>query len=140
LGEKYEAKIKEDTLFLLRNAYEPTLSPINFDIYIQSSSILFTYLHPISTVSNTNFESFKTALTLLGPSQTCLLYLYDKNETIEKQRERMLTAKYIELELTLNGMEGIKLYALEKAEAVHSGLLNADWSRTNSVHLVRKHN
>jgi hypothetical protein len=40
----------------------------------------------------------------------------------------------------VNNLNGIKLFAVEKAAAVKSGLIDAGNSRANSLHLFRKHN
>jgi hypothetical protein len=68
------------------------------------------------------------------------LYLYDGEESAAKQKERLMTAKYIEMELLINNLPAVNLYAVERKTAVKSGLIDESNNRTNSIHLFRKHN
>lgn len=51
-----------------------------------------------------------------------------------------MTSKFIEMEIALNNLNGVKLLVVEKAAAIKSGLIDEQNSRTNSLHLFRKHN
>jgi hypothetical protein len=52
----------------------------------------------------------------------------------------MMTAKFIEMEFVVNNLKGVKLFVVEKAAAINSGLVDEKNSRVNSLHLFRKHN
>lgn len=47
-GTNFKAKIKDQTLFLLKNPYEKGLSNIDFDIYLQFPQLMETYLKDVN--------------------------------------------------------------------------------------------
>lgn len=69
-----------------------------------------------------------------------MLYLYDSGEAEQKIKERMLASKYIEMEMGVNNLSGIKMAVVDKSAAVEAGLVDIDTARTNSLHLFRPHN
>lgn len=52
----------------------------------------------------------------------------------------MLAAKYIEMEMIINNLHGVKLQVVDKDASVSRELINPETAKTNSVHLFRKHN
>ena len=51
-----------------------------------------------------------------------------------------MAAKYIEMEMAVNNLSGVKLEVVEKSAAIESKLIDEATARVNSVHLFRKHN
>ena len=52
----------------------------------------------------------------------------------------MLAAKYIEMEMAVSHLPGVRLIVVEKSAAIEGKLVDQGIARTNSVHLFRKHN
>jgi hypothetical protein len=138
--KQFKAKIEDHTLFLLRNGYDKGLNYFNFDMYMQYPALLESYLRDVSKFEQDNVKELKDRLAALSPYESCAFYLYDKDEPAEKVRERMMTAKFVEMELVVNNLSGVRLFAVEKSAAVTSGLIDEKNSRANSLHLFRKHN
>lgn len=51
-----------------------------------------------------------------------------------------MTAKFVEMELLVNNLKGINVEIVDKNVAIENNLINESNSRTNSLHLFRKHN
>lgn len=93
-------------------------------MYMQYPILLEAYLRDVTRFNQENIDDLKNKLASLSPYESCTLYLYDKDEPAEKIRERMMTAKFVQMELIVNNLNGIKLFAVEKTAAVKSGLIN----------------
>jgi hypothetical protein len=112
----------------------------NFDMYMQYPVLLETYLRDVTRFEEADISDLKNRIATLSPYESCTVYLYDKDEPAEKIRERMMTAKFVEMELVVNNLNAIKFFAVERTAAVKSGLIDEGNNRANSLHLFRKHN
>jgi hypothetical protein len=68
------------------------------------------------------------------------MFVYDENEPQEKINQRLLAAKYIELELTLSNLEAIKVIPVDMSVIKKYQLVPSDKVKPNSLHIIRKHN
>lgn len=93
-------------------------------MYMQYPVLLETYLRDVTQFEEEHINDLKSRIATLSPYESCTLYLYDKDEPKEKIRERMMTAKFVEMELVVNNLNGIKLFAVERTAAVKSGLID----------------
>lgn len=123
LMKKYKSQIKEETIFLVKNRYEGSMINIDFDMYMQFPNMLEVFLRELRTYDSRNIIEFTKLLGSMGKHETCLMYLYDATEDPAKVQERMMTAKFIEMELNVHQINHIKVYALERQAAHQAGLI-----------------
>lgn len=115
--------MKDQTIFLVKNPHEKGLTNIDFDIFMQYPAMTDTYLKNVTLYDQNNVGEVIENLKNLTPSESVLLYLYDKDEPEEKIRDRVMAAKYIELELILNRLPSVRVQAVEKKAAIGCGLI-----------------
>ena len=85
---------------------------------MQFPHLLLTYLNKVTSYDQNNIQKVIKSLAKLNPHESCLIYLYDKDESDKKQKERMLAAKYIEMEMAVNNLKGVYLAVVDKKAAV----------------------
>ena len=81
LKKHLKVTIKDQTLFVLKNPYEKGASNIDFDIFMQYPTLSSTYLKTVSGYDSSNINEVLTKMAKLSPHESCLLYLYDKDES-----------------------------------------------------------
>jgi hypothetical protein len=79
LQDDYKAKVKDQTIFLVRNPNENGLTNIDFDIFMQHPTMTETYLKDVVLYDESNIAQVTDYLKGLTPYESVLVYLYDKD-------------------------------------------------------------
>lgn len=77
LAEQYKAKVKDQTIFLVKNPYEQGITNIDFEIFMQYPSLIETYLQDVRLHDETSIGELKQVLVGMSPHESILIYLFD---------------------------------------------------------------
>lgn len=107
-------------------------------MYVQYPQLVNVYLSDLQIINEQNFHyNFESRLKEMPDNETFVLMLCDESKPEEFVRKR-LTAKYIEMELGLHKLDGLKLFLInEKLAKEHNILKNP---KPTGLHLIRKKN
>lgn len=86
----------------------------------------------------TDKESLQREITKMTPNDSFLLYLTDTSNEKAFSKNKIL-AKYLELELSNESMENLKVYIADSSVAKSAGIVSNE-AKDNSLHLIRKKN
>ena len=140
IENEHGVRVKPQTIFFIKNAYDKNISNVEFDMFMQHPSVLETYLRPLPVYSHNEVGRLREEMRAMRAHESYLFYLYDQDEPQDKLKERLMTAKYIQMEMMLTHLKGVGLRVVERQAAVEGGLVAPGQNKCNSLHLFRKHN